>query len=56
MLVTSPEAAAERQARYRQRKADNRAAPALRPPRPTRHACRPQQWRAACGHALEATG
>ena len=40
-------AGAERQARYRQRLADQPVAPARRPPRPTRHASRPQQWQAA---------
>jgi hypothetical protein len=43
---------AERQARYRQRLADNRAAPALRPPRPIRRASRPQQWHAAVATLL----
>jgi hypothetical protein len=43
---------AERQARYRQRQADNRAAPPLRPPRPTRQASRPQQWHAAVATLL----
>ena len=43
---------AERQARYRQRLADNRVAPARRPPRPTRHASRPQQWHAAVATLL----
>jgi len=38
---------AERQARYRQRLADNPVAPPRRPPRPLRHASRPQQWHAA---------
>ena len=38
---------AERQARYRQRQADNRAAPTRLPPRPIRRASRPQQWQAA---------
>jgi hypothetical protein len=43
---------AERQARYRQRLTDNRAAPARRPPRPIRHASRPQQWHAAVATLL----
>ena len=38
---------AERQARYRQRQADNRATPARRLPRPIRQASRPQQWHGA---------
>ena len=42
---------AERQARYRQRQADSHTAPA-RPPRPTRHASRPQQWHAAVATLL----
>jgi hypothetical protein len=43
-----PLTGAERQARYRQRQADNRAAPARRPPQPIRRrASRPQQWHAA---------
>jgi hypothetical protein len=42
---------AERQARYRQRQADNRAAPARRPP-PIRRASRPQQWQAAVATLL----
>ena len=45
--VERPLTGAERQARYRQRFADNRAAPTRPPPRPTRHASRPQQWHAA---------
>ena len=40
---------AERQARYRQRQADNRAAPALRP---IRRASRPQQWHGAVATLL----
>jgi hypothetical protein len=43
---------AERQARYRQRLADNPVAPARRPPRPPRHASRPQQWHAAVATLL----
>jgi hypothetical protein len=43
---------AERQARYRQRQADNRAAPARRLPRPIRGASRPQQWHAAIATLL----
>jgi hypothetical protein len=43
---------AERQARYRQRQADNRVAPALRLPRPIRPASRPQQWHAAVATLL----
>jgi hypothetical protein len=43
---------AERQARYRQRQADNRAAPALRPPRPIRRASRPRQWHSAVATLL----
>jgi ferric-dicitrate binding protein FerR (iron transport regulator) len=43
---------AERQARYRQRQADNRAAPGRRPPRPIRPASRPQQWHAAVATLL----
>ena len=43
---------AERQARCRQRQADNHAAPARRPPRPTRHANRPEQWHAAVATLL----
>ena len=38
---------AERQARYRQRQAENHTAPARSPPRPIRRASRPQQWHAA---------
>lgn len=38
---------AERQARYRQHQADNRAAAPPRPPQPIRRASRPQQWHAA---------
>jgi hypothetical protein len=38
---------AERQARYRQRRAHNRAASPLPPARPTRRVGRPQQWHAA---------
>lgn len=44
---------AERQARYRQRQADNRAVPPPRPPRPIRHASRPQQWHAAVATLLK---
>jgi hypothetical protein len=43
---------AERQARCRQRQADNHAAPAPRPPRPIRRASRPQQWHAAVATLL----
>ena len=43
---------AERQARYRQRQADNRAGPARRPPRPIRRASRPQQWHVAAATLL----
>jgi len=43
---------AERQARYRQRQADNRAAPALHPPQPMRRVSRPQQWHAAVATLL----
>ena len=43
---------AERQASYRQRQADNRAAPTRRPPQPIRHASRPQQWHAAVATLL----
>jgi hypothetical protein len=43
---------AERQARYRQRQANNRVAPVLRPPRPIRRASRPQQWHAAVATLL----
>jgi hypothetical protein len=43
---------AERQARYRQRQADNRAAAARRPPQPIRRASRPQQWHAAVATLL----
>jgi len=42
----------ERQARYRQRLADNRTALARRPPRPIRRASRPQQWHAAVATLL----
>ena len=42
---------AERQARYRQRQADSHTA-AARPPRPTCHASRPQQWHAAVATLL----
>ena len=47
---------AERQARYRQRLADHPVAPARRPPRPPRHASRPQQWHGAVAtlHRLQA--
>jgi ferric-dicitrate binding protein FerR (iron transport regulator) len=38
---------AERQARYRQRQADNRAAAPPHPPRSIRRPSRPQQWHAA---------
>jgi hypothetical protein len=38
---------AERQARYRQRQADNRPAPARRPLQPIRRTSRAQQWHAA---------
>jgi hypothetical protein len=47
-----PLTGAERQARYRQRQADNRAAPARRPPQPIRRASRPQQWHAAIATLL----
>ena len=47
-----PLTGAERQARYRQRQIGNRAAPALRPPRPIRRASRPQQWQAAVATLL----
>ena len=43
---------AERQARYRQRQADNHAAPAGSPPRPIRRASRPEQWHAAVATLL----
>ena len=43
---------AERQARYRQRQDDNRAAPARRPSQAIRHASRPQQWHAAVATLL----
>ena len=43
---------AERQARYRQRQADNRAAPTRRLPRLTRLASRPQQWHGAVATLL----
>jgi len=43
---------AERQARYRQRLADHPVAPARRPPRPIRHASRPQQWHTAVATLL----
>jgi hypothetical protein len=42
----------ERQARYRQRQAANRTAPARRLPRPIRQASRPQQWHAAVATLL----
>jgi hypothetical protein len=43
---------AERQARYRQRLADNPVAPPRRPPRSTRHVSRPQQRHAAVATLL----
>jgi hypothetical protein len=43
---------AERQARYRQRLADHPVAPTRRPPRPPRHASRPQQWHGAVATLL----
>ena len=43
---------AERQARYRQRQADNRTAPTRRLPRPIRQASRPQQWHGAVATLL----
>ena len=46
-----PLTGAERQARHRQRQADNCMAPARRPP-PLRRASRPQQWYAAVATLL----
>ena len=43
---------AERQARYRQRQADNRTAPRRRLPRPIRQVSRPQQWHGAVATLL----
>jgi hypothetical protein len=43
---------AERQTRYRQRQADNHAAPARRSPPPIRRASRPPQWHAAVATLL----
>ena len=43
---------AERQARYRQRQADNRTSPTRRLPRPIRQASRPQQWHGAVATLL----
>jgi hypothetical protein len=43
---------AERQARYRQRQADNRTAPTRRLPQPIRQASRPQQWHGAVATLL----
>jgi hypothetical protein len=43
---------AERQARYRQRQADNRMAPTRRLPQPIRQASRQQQWHGAVATLL----
>jgi len=42
---------AERQSRYRQRQAGNRAAPSSRPPRRSGRTSRAQQWHAPTGQA-----
>jgi hypothetical protein len=44
---------AERQARYRQRQADNRTAPTRRLPRSIRQVSRPQQWHGAVATLLK---
>ena len=52
-LRTQTLVGAERQARYRQRQANNRTAPTRRLPRPIRRASRLQQWHGAVATLLK---